>query len=75
MAHGGRRTRAALVCGASTPDEWTWTGRLGIGVGRAAGGRAGVLVVGEVVQSATRRRGPATAEHERVELRTRGLWR
>ena len=29
IAHGwSPETRAAIVCGASTPDEWTWTGRL-----------------------------------------------
>ena len=52
MAHGwASDTPAALVCGASTPDAWSWTGRLA-DVGRAAppGGVAGLLVVGEVVR-------------------------
>jgi uroporphyrin-III C-methyltransferase len=41
---------AAIVCGASTRDEWIWTGTLN-GVGAAAAPRdvPGVLVIGEVV--------------------------
>ena len=52
MAHGwSRETRAAIVCGASTPDEWTWTGRLrDLGSAVPPGGVPGVLVVGEVIQ-------------------------
>jgi hypothetical protein len=42
---------AALVCGATTPDEWTWTGRLqDVGGATPPEGVPGVLVVGEVVQ-------------------------
>jgi uroporphyrin-III C-methyltransferase/precorrin-2 dehydrogenase/sirohydrochlorin ferrochelatase len=44
-------TRAAIVCGASTSDEWTWTGRLAdLESAIPPGGIAGVVVVGEVVQ-------------------------
>ena len=51
-AHGWLpNTPAAIVCGASTPDAWTWTGRLDdIGNAPAPVGAAGVLVVGEVVR-------------------------
>ena len=43
-------TRAAIVCGASTRDEWIWTGRLAdLGSPAPPEGVAGVLVVGEVV--------------------------
>jgi uroporphyrin-III C-methyltransferase/precorrin-2 dehydrogenase/sirohydrochlorin ferrochelatase len=43
--------RAALVCGAATPDEWVWTGRLNdVGAATPPDGVPGVLVVGEVVQ-------------------------
>ena len=42
-AHGwARELPAAIVCGASTPEAWTWTGTLGeVGAADAAGGRAG----------------------------------
>ena len=41
---------AALVCGASTPDAWTWTGRLSdVATAAPPDGVPGVLVVGEVV--------------------------
>jgi uroporphyrin-III C-methyltransferase/precorrin-2 dehydrogenase/sirohydrochlorin ferrochelatase len=51
QAHGwGAGSPAALVCGASTPDAWTWTGRLSdIGTAAPPDGIPGVLVVGEVV--------------------------
>lgn len=43
-------TPAALVCGASTPQEWTWTGALGDAHAACPPvGVAGVFVVGEVV--------------------------
>jgi uroporphyrin-III C-methyltransferase len=43
-------TPAAVVCGASTPDEWIWTGTLeGLGAAPAPAGVAGVLVIGDVV--------------------------
>ena len=42
---------AALVCGASTPDEWIWTGRLAdVPAAAAPEGVAGLLVVGEIVR-------------------------
>jgi uroporphyrin-III C-methyltransferase/precorrin-2 dehydrogenase/sirohydrochlorin ferrochelatase len=43
--------RAAIVCGASTAAEWTWTGRLAdVGFVAPPEGIAGVVVVGEVVR-------------------------
>src|SRR5688572_3894620 len=52
MAHGwSADTPAAIVCGASTPDAWTWTGPLAqLGSAVPPAGLAGVLVVGEVVR-------------------------
>jgi uroporphyrin-III C-methyltransferase/precorrin-2 dehydrogenase/sirohydrochlorin ferrochelatase len=52
IAHGwSGETRAAIVCGASTVDEWTWTGRLAdLESVTAPEGIPGVVVVGEVVQ-------------------------
>lgn len=42
---------AALVCGASTPDAWTWTGTLAeVAAATPPEGIPGVLVVGEVVK-------------------------
>lgn len=44
-------SRAALVCGAATPDEWAWSGLLQeVGAATPPDGVPGVLVVGEVVQ-------------------------
>jgi uroporphyrin-III C-methyltransferase/precorrin-2 dehydrogenase/sirohydrochlorin ferrochelatase len=44
-------TPAAIVCGASTPDAWTWTGKLAdIAAATPPEGVAGVLVFGEVVR-------------------------
>jgi len=60
-------TPAAIVCGASTPDEWIWTGLLGaVGEARPPAGVAGVLVVGEVVRvrEALATRAPAVTEAE-----------
>ena len=52
IAHGWpAATPAAIVCDVSTPNEWTWTGRLDrMGDAEAPTGAAGVLVVGEVVR-------------------------
>jgi len=52
QAHGwAADSRAALVCGASTPDAWTWSGRLSdVEQAVPPDGVPGVLVVGEVVQ-------------------------
>jgi uroporphyrin-III C-methyltransferase/precorrin-2 dehydrogenase/sirohydrochlorin ferrochelatase len=45
------QSAAALVCGASTPEAWTWTGRLAdVAAATPPDGVPGVLVVGEVVQ-------------------------
>jgi uroporphyrin-III C-methyltransferase/precorrin-2 dehydrogenase/sirohydrochlorin ferrochelatase len=42
---------AAIVCGASTPDEWTWVGALRqMGESELPEGVAGVIVIGEVVR-------------------------
>jgi uroporphyrin-III C-methyltransferase len=51
IGHGwSAETRAAMVCGASTRDEWIWTGTLGeLGSAAPPDGVAGVLVIGEVV--------------------------
>ena len=44
-------TPAAIICGASTPDEWVWTGALAqMGETELPDGVAGVLVIGEVVR-------------------------
>ena len=52
MAHGwSADTPAAIVCAASTPDAWTWTGALAqLGAATPPADLAGVLVVGEVVR-------------------------
>ena len=52
MAHGwSAQTPAAIVCSASMPDAWTWTGPLErMGVATPPDGAAGVLVIGEVVR-------------------------
>jgi uroporphyrin-III C-methyltransferase/precorrin-2 dehydrogenase/sirohydrochlorin ferrochelatase len=52
MAHGWPgETRAAIVCGASTADAWTWSGCLAdVESVAPPEGIAGVVVVGEVVQ-------------------------
>ncbi|HEY3159441.1 MAG TPA: uroporphyrinogen-III C-methyltransferase [Vicinamibacterales bacterium] len=43
-------TPAAIVCGASTPDEWIWTGTIAeLGANEPPAGVAGVVVIGEVV--------------------------
>jgi uroporphyrin-III C-methyltransferase/precorrin-2 dehydrogenase/sirohydrochlorin ferrochelatase len=47
----GATLPAAIVCGASTPDEWIWTGTLdGVGAVPAPPDVPGVLVVGTVVE-------------------------
>jgi uroporphyrin-III C-methyltransferase len=52
LAHGwAAATPAAVVCEASTPDAWTWTGRLDeLTSAEPPRGAAGVLIIGEVVQ-------------------------
>jgi uroporphyrin-III C-methyltransferase/precorrin-2 dehydrogenase/sirohydrochlorin ferrochelatase len=51
MAHGWTgETPAAIVCGASTPESWSWTGRLReLEQVEIPAGVAGVLIVGDVV--------------------------
>jgi uroporphyrin-III C-methyltransferase / precorrin-2 dehydrogenase / sirohydrochlorin ferrochelatase len=51
IAHGwSAATPAALLCAASTPEAWTWTGTLStIGTATPPPGLAGVLIIGEVV--------------------------
>jgi uroporphyrin-III C-methyltransferase/precorrin-2 dehydrogenase/sirohydrochlorin ferrochelatase len=51
-AHGWHaHTPAAIVCGASTADAWTWSGRLSdIASVAPPAGVPGVLVIGEVVR-------------------------
>ena len=44
-------TPAAVVCEASTPDAWTWTGRLDeLSSAEPPKGAAGVLIIGDVVE-------------------------
>ena len=44
-------TPAAIICGASTPQEWIWTGTIAqLGANEPPAGIAGVLVIGEVVR-------------------------
>jgi siroheme synthase len=52
MANGWRaETPAAIVCGASTPDEWVWTGIVSnLGQPEVPDGVAGVVVIGDVVR-------------------------
>jgi uroporphyrin-III C-methyltransferase/precorrin-2 dehydrogenase/sirohydrochlorin ferrochelatase len=51
LARGWRpETPAALLCAASTPEAWSWTGTLsGVGAATPPPGLAGVLIVGETV--------------------------
>jgi uroporphyrin-III C-methyltransferase/precorrin-2 dehydrogenase/sirohydrochlorin ferrochelatase len=68
--HGwGGQSPAALVCGASTPEAWTWTGRLAeVAAAAPPDGIPGVLVVGDVVQIrealAAATQGAKTNSHE-----------
>jgi uroporphyrin-III C-methyltransferase/precorrin-2 dehydrogenase/sirohydrochlorin ferrochelatase len=44
-------TPAAIICGASTRDEWIWTGTIAeLGANEPPAGIAGVLVIGDVVR-------------------------
>ena len=51
VAHGwSPETPAAVICGASTAEMWTWRGRTAdLGAAEPPPGLAGVIVVGEVV--------------------------
>lgn len=52
LAHGwDESTPAAIVCAASTPQEWVWTGELsGMGVVEVPELLPGVLIIGDVVR-------------------------
>jgi len=52
VAHGwAPTTPAAIVCGASTPDAWIWSGQLaGLGDAVVPESLPGVLVIGDVVR-------------------------
>jgi uroporphyrin-III C-methyltransferase / precorrin-2 dehydrogenase / sirohydrochlorin ferrochelatase len=52
QTHGwDAETPAALICGASTADAWTWTGRLSeVHAAVPPDGVPGVMVIGEVVR-------------------------
>jgi len=52
VARGWRAaTPAAIICGASTPDEWVWTGSVSdLGQVDVPDGIAGVVVIGDVVR-------------------------
>lgn len=81
QSHGwAADSRAALVCGAATPDEWAWTGRLDeVGIATPPDDVPGVLVIGEVVQirealeAATKSTTVSHEGHEHSGVRT--IWR
>jgi uroporphyrin-III C-methyltransferase/precorrin-2 dehydrogenase/sirohydrochlorin ferrochelatase len=64
IAQGWRAdTPAAIVCGASTPDEWIWTGIVSdLGQAEVPAGIAGVVVIGDVVRIRASLAGSAVAE-------------
>jgi uroporphyrin-III C-methyltransferase / precorrin-2 dehydrogenase / sirohydrochlorin ferrochelatase len=64
VAHGWRaETPAAIVCGASTPDEWVWTGVVSeLGQVEVPAGIAGVVVLGDVVRIRESLAGSVAAE-------------
>jgi uroporphyrin-III C-methyltransferase/precorrin-2 dehydrogenase/sirohydrochlorin ferrochelatase len=64
VAQGWRPgTPAAIICGASTPDEWVWTGIVSdLGQAEAPDGIAGVVVIGDVVRIRESLTGSAAAE-------------
>jgi uroporphyrin-III C-methyltransferase len=71
IAHGwSPQTKAAIICGASTSEEWIWAGTLAeLGSPEPPDRVAGVLVIGEVVSigeaMATAKAGPAVADEVR----------
>jgi uroporphyrin-III C-methyltransferase/precorrin-2 dehydrogenase/sirohydrochlorin ferrochelatase len=75
VTHGWRGdTPAAIVCGASTPQEWIWTGTLAeVGAAGPPDGAAGIVVIGEVVRVreaiVSMRRGPSGFDMEGGSLR------
>jgi len=59
-------TPAAVICGASTPDEWVWTGVLSeVGEAGVPEDVAGVIVIGDVVRMRESLAGSAAAEEVR----------
>jgi len=64
VAQGWRaETPAAIVCGASTPDQWVWTGIVSdLGQAEVPAGIAGVVVIGDVVRIRASLAGSAAAE-------------
>jgi len=64
VAQGWRAgTPAAIICGASTPDEWVWTGIVSeLGHADVPDNVAGVVVVGDVVRIRESLAGSAAAE-------------
>jgi len=64
IARGWRAaTPAAIVCGASTADEWVWTGVVSeLGDVGVPEGVAGVMVIGDVVRMRESLAGSAAAE-------------
>jgi uroporphyrin-III C-methyltransferase/precorrin-2 dehydrogenase/sirohydrochlorin ferrochelatase len=67
IARGWRAaTPAAVICGASTPDEWVWTGVLSeVGEAGVPEDVAGVIVIGDVVRMRESLAGSAAAEEVR----------
>ena len=54
---------AAIICGASTPDQWVWTGIVSdLGQAEVPAGIAGVVVIGDVVRIRASLAGSAVAE-------------
>jgi uroporphyrin-III C-methyltransferase/precorrin-2 dehydrogenase/sirohydrochlorin ferrochelatase len=71
VSHGwDTATPCAVVCGASTSDEWTWTGRLAdLDTATPPAGVPGVVIVGDVVsirEAVAAARAPRTVPLEEV---------
>lgn len=64
MVQGWRaETPAAIICGASTPDEWVWTGIVAdLEQADVPAGIAGVVVIGDVVRIRESLAGSVAAE-------------
>jgi uroporphyrin-III C-methyltransferase/precorrin-2 dehydrogenase/sirohydrochlorin ferrochelatase len=64
VAQGWRAgTPAAIICGASTPDEWVWTGSVSdLAHADVPDGIAGVVVIGDVVRIRESLAGSAAAQ-------------
>ena len=72
--HGWKaESAAALVCGAATPNAWSWTGRLcEVASATPPAGVPGVLVVGDVVKVAESLAAVASGIDEFTSLRIEG---